>query len=49
MKAGCELADELLLKHKTHVETVAQRLVQQGFMTATEFKDLTGTLEPSPC
>jgi hypothetical protein len=48
-KAGSALANELLLKNKTAVEIVAQRLVQQGYMTATEFKDLTGTLEPGPC
>jgi Peptidase M50B-like len=48
-KAGCELARELLYKNKSHVEIVAQRLVQQGYMTGTEFKHLTGTLEPGPC
>jgi hypothetical protein len=37
-----------LHKNKSHVEIVAQRLVQQGYMTGTEFKHLTGTLEPGP-
>jgi hypothetical protein len=35
-KAGCERANELLLKHGTVVVIVAHRLVQQGYMTAAE-------------
>jgi hypothetical protein len=42
-KVGCELARELLDKNKPQVVIVAQRLVQQGYMTATEFKHLTET------
>jgi hypothetical protein len=48
-EAGCELAKELLRKNKTMVEIVAQRLVQQGYLTAAEFKHLTGGFEPGPC
>jgi len=46
---GYERANELLLKNGTAVVIVAHRLVQQGYMTATEFKHLTGTLESGPC
>jgi hypothetical protein len=47
--AGRKRANEVLQDNRMAVEIVAQRLVQQGYMTATEFKHLTGTLEPGPC
>jgi hypothetical protein len=40
-KAGCDRANELLLANKALVEIVAQTLVQQGYLTASEFKHLT--------
>jgi hypothetical protein len=48
-RAGYERAHELLLKNGTVVVIVAHRLVQQGYMTVTEFKHLTETLEPGLC
>jgi ATP-dependent Zn protease len=47
-KAGCERANQLLNDNKVLVEIVAQRLVQQGYLTATEFKHLTAGLEHGP-
>jgi hypothetical protein len=47
-RAGYERANELLLANKALVEIVAQRLAQQGFLTAPEFKHLKATLAPGP-
>jgi hypothetical protein len=47
--AGYERANELLLANAVLVVIVAHRLVEQGYLTATEFKHLTGTLKPDPC
>jgi hypothetical protein len=38
---GYERANELLCKNGTVVVIIAHRLEQRGYMTATEFKDLT--------
>jgi ATP-dependent Zn protease len=47
-KAGCERANQLLNNNKVLVETVAHRLGLQGYLTATEFKQLTEGLTSRP-